>query len=474
MSHRKINVIVLGVILIILVVAIYLLSTSSTNDEIKIKSADGQVEMLFPKTALANGINVQDLKIEAVTAEDIPVHLPDVVAAYQLSPDGTVFKEPGQLTLKIPYTGTVLPELHLISSEGLIEPLQDFEFTLDRDTQTLTAQGPIEHFSTLVSSLSHFQISISDPATYNVGENFDVAVGVNVVHPEFTFDIPGKGVGRYTLIGDYILEGSLFSGNAAAPIVSPAFVDNLPEFRAVPMVESYNDVVKFTCVKAGIDRLKYKITIQYQHTISIDNFTDALVLWAGDLLFGDEAITLHEKNFIYSKSFRCVEGNSSLNAPTSNSNQPIIPTNINSEETASTTDTPVVDTEPKIKTEAEHYISEYNLSVISLTLTPLATADSELKQLSVVLAQPLSAPYSYDINVNLSGPQGWTCNTDQSASPPRLTCTGGTALARRQKSVLTFFLSERLSDIPTALELSVPSAEGVLMLPTELHNTVAQ
>lgn len=474
MATRKWKIIglIFGVVIVIaMVMTAYLLNITTQSHDLKIKSADEQVEIIFPKTALADDRDFQDVKIETVAAEDLPVHLPNVVAAYQLLPDGAVFKETAYLTLKIPYTSTVLPEFHLISSEGLIEPLDDFEMILDLDTQTLIAQGPIAHFSTFVSSLSHFQINISDPTTYKVGESFDVNVGVNAVHPEFTFDIPGKGTGRYKLVGDYILEGSLFTGSAGTPIVSPAFVEVLPEFRIIPAAENYNDVVKFSCVKAGTDKLKYKIKIQYQHTISVDNVMESMVLWAGDLISGDQPITLHEKSFVYSKAFHCVEDNKLPNASTSNSNQPTMYTNTNSEVTVPTMNNSVIHKVPKIKTEAEHYISEHNLSVIAFSLTPLDTASSELKKLVVVLESPLSSPYSYNTNINLSGTEGWTCDTNNKTLPPLFECSGGTALAMRKKSVFTFFLPQRLSDVPNSFEIQVPYTEGILTVPIELRDT---
>lgn len=115
---------------------------------------------------------------------------------------------------------------------------------------------------------------------------------------------------------------------------------------------------------------------------------------------------------------------------------------------------------PEIKVEAEHYISEYNLSTIGITLTPTNAAGQTLQEVSILLPEPLPLPYAEIINLNLNGTEGWKCSSQIDPAPQQITCTGSIGMAEKKKSVFTLFFNEQLSTIPSSLDITISSPNG--------------
>lgn len=126
---------------------------------------------------------------------------------------------------------------------------------------------------------------------------------------------------------------------------------------------------------------------------------------------------------------------------------------------------------PSVQVHAEHYVTEYNLSAITVTLTPLDTAGQELKKVAVEFPPPVtSPPYAQDANVNLEGAAGWTCTADSLYGKPFVQCIGGIVMREGKKSVFTFFFQKNylgLGDIP--IEVSIPYGDEVLKIPITIQ-----
>jgi len=135
-----------------------------------ITSSDGRLTLTIPQGALTEDT---EITIRKLNPEDLPPESQGAVLAYELLPDGLEFLLPVTATVEIDIESTtedgvlstVLPiTTLLLSSEGIIELLENQSENVDLDSGTSTTSGELNHFTFLVAT-----IEIPDPNNIFIG-----------------------------------------------------------------------------------------------------------------------------------------------------------------------------------------------------------------------------------------------------------------------------------------------------------------
>lgn len=157
--------------------------TTQSSEETTYASDDGVLTIVVPAGAATDGITIAPADQADLPAELAALTVP--VYAYELSPDGTEFSEPVQVTYRIP-----VADLSPMSDSGvpwvlLLSATTDQELELydtieiSREGDEVVVTGTTTHFSHSVAVVDNVEIELEsnpDPVSLPVGASFGVRI----------------------------------------------------------------------------------------------------------------------------------------------------------------------------------------------------------------------------------------------------------------------------------------------------------
>jgi hypothetical protein len=187
----------------------------SNSEPVMIVAEAGDVaaRLDIPAGALPAGVDASQISVRPFdpAARGLDAGEGQIVAAFDLQPDGLAFSEPVLLTYDIPFEGGGLYMVMLAGSSGDLEVLEIADAIIDASGTRLTITVPVSHFSrTWVLSFTDVQVDLLSEFTgeYLVGESFTVRM--RVFRPRVSEDRSGPV---------YTGEGVVHIGDRREPTV---------------------------------------------------------------------------------------------------------------------------------------------------------------------------------------------------------------------------------------------------------------
>ena len=171
-----------GILVLAVIVGVFFWLISGGHNPSIIVSGDGMLTLSIPEGALPEGFSRRDIAIKPLSGaaffgEGVEAPGP----AYELLPDGLVFKKPVVLTLHSEANGTV-PQLLHVSGEGETELLNPTKLRVDRGANTVDAEFAILHFSKVGADARRgtFRYEFISGGTAPVGGTLPYSVVISV------------------------------------------------------------------------------------------------------------------------------------------------------------------------------------------------------------------------------------------------------------------------------------------------------
>lgn len=154
-------------------------------------SDDDVVQLTIPKKALPEGTGRADIKVVKAAEGAAALAIPGGVV-YKLEPAGLKLSDPVVVNVKTSTDKALVPLVYHVTEEKL-DFLNETEVTVDQQQGTVTVEGKIDHFSSVVVGGGFFEARVSDPSDHMVGEQFSTAMEVkNVAVEQIVTNSEGK------------------------------------------------------------------------------------------------------------------------------------------------------------------------------------------------------------------------------------------------------------------------------------------
>lgn len=267
-------------------------------------SDDDVVQLAVPKAAWPEGTGRADIKVVKAAAGDAPLTIPDG-AVYKLEPAGLKFSEPVTVNVKIKTDSALVPLVYHLTEDKL-DFLNDIEITIDQQRGTVTTEGKVDHFSSVVVGGGFFEARISDPSDYMVGEQFPTIMEVKntTVEREVTGSEGKKMAIKLRSPVDFgpgtVYDRSLIEGGTE--VLEPHEYNDVPK-DSYPMARfgAYRAQRNWQCARPGRAVLHFRGFMSYGEEY---DFGDPK--WLKWLLWLEDKQARHTvKVSVLSKQFTC-------------------------------------------------------------------------------------------------------------------------------------------------------------------------
>ena len=227
----------------------------SDRQTIRVESDVPGVYLQLPQSALPDGVSASDISVSQMDPADLPFTVDGVqLQAFELTPDGTAFKEPVQLV--VPFEDILPFFIHV--HDGDVSPVGGVRYELLASGHQ--ALVPIDKFSVLVRGLTSEGLSISGKASDTlVGDAVEASATI-ALRREYTED---RGVEWFAVAGTGEVSGSINKGPNLSFDVR--YIDTTTFDREITL-----DAGGYICESAGSTWIKLDLTLEW------DEFTHAL------------------------------------------------------------------------------------------------------------------------------------------------------------------------------------------------------
>ena len=245
--NRKNFLIIIVIILIAAAGAVWYF-VRQANPEFVVAAADGRATLKIQERLLPKGVKAEDIRITKIDDEADNKAKTRPLAVYRLEPDGTIFTEPVELTVKLDNfaPGGRVPMIMSLSGNTL-EPVESKFAIHASGGATLT--GKLKHFSNIVITAGF--ISAEFPPNlgqHYVGESFEFPITL-YKHESNSIIEPNGMVVECELLADPVFMQGLF--RAPEWIVTPALIPNMPADNTTMTANKMTFTGKFTCIRSG-------------------------------------------------------------------------------------------------------------------------------------------------------------------------------------------------------------------------------
>ena len=155
-------------------------NTAPTPAPSIVTSDDGSAQLTIPYSALPDGTKISDVHITRLSPAPAAATGDDSTpfSAYDLEPNGIVFRQPITFTLVVSGQVQSMPLIGEVSSDDKIEILPILQAAFEFAPSQTRIAVPISHFSQITVADGFVNVSISEPGTVGVGQTFSVTVQV--------------------------------------------------------------------------------------------------------------------------------------------------------------------------------------------------------------------------------------------------------------------------------------------------------
>ncbi|MDH5596532.1 MAG: hypothetical protein OEY44_00380 [Candidatus Peregrinibacteria bacterium] len=147
-----------------------------------ITSSDGALELGINPLSLPEGVSMEDIKITKLSHADLKIAPPadQLIAAYELEPDGLEVKKPLFIRHELPLEGDLIPNVLVLSEKYGVETPEELVVTLDRERGSMTIAGELSHFSHYIIHNAGSWISLTGPTVAAVGESIEAKTEIKI------------------------------------------------------------------------------------------------------------------------------------------------------------------------------------------------------------------------------------------------------------------------------------------------------
>jgi len=271
----------------------------------EVKSDDGMATLTVAKNALPKGVRVEDLEIKKIVNTDA-----DVLAAYELLPDGTEFSKEASLEFTIDQASNIVPIIIHQSKDGA-SLIDNIAITIDVSKNSTTIRTPIAHFSKIYAKNGLFILDIPDitdqivdiPFEYKVSVEQQLDVRVQIWPTE---DYPLiREDGNNIVYNEFLLNPNDWHMSASAVnygLLVPPEIENFPATDPI-IGPKYESSREFTCYESSPPSatINYHPFIYYKVDVNT-RFAD------GTTKFSESSSNWFRMDVVYvpANTFKCI------------------------------------------------------------------------------------------------------------------------------------------------------------------------
>jgi hypothetical protein len=250
-------VIIVGFLVIFYLLGGFQLNNEPAIDEFSVKSNDEFAELIIPKDALPDGVDLVDISVTRVS-ENLTENGTWIV--YDLEPDGLVFTDEVLFNVTLDSVNDTMPLVFISNGTG-ISLVNNTRTKVDLENNTQTLSIPLTHFSKIFirPDQGTFRIELSAPDTL-LDEQVNTIASFTLIQSKILLDRTSHGEGF--ILWEFLEPKCTYKGTWSKPssiVISPnGNFGGKPSSTQVNVGQT-NTVQDntFKCTKEGKDFLVY-------------------------------------------------------------------------------------------------------------------------------------------------------------------------------------------------------------------------